>query len=114
MKFLTALLLTALLAFATNLYLPWWALAITSAVVAYAIIQQPLKAFLSGFLGVFILWACLCYFKSSGNQHILAQKIAQLILKNNSAYLLMAVTAFLGALVSGLAALAGSFLRATK
>jgi hypothetical protein len=114
MKFITALLLSALLAFAINIFAPWWALVFTSAIVAFAIIQTPVKAFTAGFLGVFILWALLCYFKSNANEHMLAQKIALLILKTNNVFALIGVTAFIGALVSGLGALCGTYLRKTK
>ena len=52
MKFLSAVILTALLAFATGLYgvMPWWSFAITSLIVAMAVHQKAGKAFLSGFV----------------------------------------------------------------
>ena len=58
MKFLSAVILTALLAFATGLYgvMPWWSFAITSLIVAMAVHQKAGKAFLSGFVGLFLLF----------------------------------------------------------
>ena len=61
MKFFTALILTALLAFISGLFLPWWGICITSLLVAALVHQQAGKAFLAGFLGVFILWAGMAW-----------------------------------------------------
>ena len=52
MKFLTATFLTALLAFISGLFLPWWGMAITSLLVAVLIHQKAGKAFLAGLLAV--------------------------------------------------------------
>ena len=56
MKFIISLLLTALLSFAAGLYLPWWSIAVCAFIVSALIFQQPFKAFLAGFAGVFLLW----------------------------------------------------------
>jgi hypothetical protein len=55
MKFLTATLLTLLLAFVSGLYLPWWGIAIVALLVAAIVHQKAGKAFLSGF------WVCSYY-----------------------------------------------------
>ena len=52
MKFLTALIITALLSFITGLYLPWWGIAIAAFMVALLVHQQAGMAFLSGFSGI--------------------------------------------------------------
>lgn len=48
------------------------------------------------------------------NEHILSQKIAQLFPLGGSSFLLILVTALVGALVGGLAAMSGSSLFFTK
>lgn len=111
MKFIVSLLLTALLSFAMCLYLPWWSIAIVSFLVAVLIPQKSLKAFFSAFLSLFILWGTLSFYISSNNDHLLAHKISLIILKTDNPYLLMLVTALIGALIAGFAALAGSYLR---
>jgi len=111
MKFITALLLTALLGFAAPLYFAWWSFAITSLVVALAIHQKPLKAFIAGFLGVFLLWALHAMFLDNANDHLLSGKVALILPLNGSYGLLIFITAFLGGLVSAFAALTGSFAR---
>jgi len=114
MKFIASLILTALLSFATCLFLPWWSIAIVAFVVAALIPQHPGKAFITGFVAVFILWAALAFWISVKNDHVLAHKISLIILKMDSPYILILATALIGALVAGFAALSGSLLRKTK
>lgn len=113
MKFLSALLLTALLAFAAGLYgvLPWWSFAITSCVVAIAVHQKAGKAFLAGFAGLFLLWSILALIIDNANEHILATKVAKILPLGGSYLVLIVLTGIIGGLVSGLAALTGSYLR---
>ena len=109
MKFIISILLIALLSVAVCLYLPWWGIAIVAFVVPIAIPQKPLPAFLAGFIALFLLWGSLSYYISSSNEHLLAQKVSLVILKTDSPMMLVLITALIGALVAGLAALAGSF-----
>lgn len=111
MKFIIALVLTALLSFAFCLYLPWWSVAVAAFVTALFIRQKPWLAFLSAFLALFLFWGGLTYWLSSRNEHILAHKISLLILKADNPYLLILATALIGALIAGFAALSGSLLR---
>ena len=113
MKFLTATLLTVLLSFITGLYMPWWSIAIASFAVAALIHQKPLKAFLSGFFALFLLWGGLAYWIDMKNNHILSQRIAELMKMGSSSITIIIVTGIIGGLVAGLAALSGSFLRST-
>ena len=111
MKFIVSIALIALLSVAACLYLPWWTIAIVAFIVAALIPQTPGKSFLAGFTALFLLWGMLAWYLSSNNDHLLAHKVSVLILQKNSAALLVAVTALIGALVAGFAALAGSYLR---
>jgi hypothetical protein len=114
MKFLTSLILTALLSFAACLFLPWWSIAPTAFLVAALIPQKPGKAFMAGFAALFLLWGLLSFLISKANEHLLAHKISLLILNMDNPYLLMLATALIGGLVAGFAALSGSYLRKTK
>ncbi|MBK6379360.1 MAG: hypothetical protein IPO01_11525 [Chitinophagaceae bacterium] len=114
MKFFISLILTILLSFAACLLLPWWSIAVAAFVVAALIPQKPFKAFLTGFIALFLLWGGLSFWISNNNGHILAHKVSQLILKMDNPYLLVLATALIGALVAGFAALAGSYLRKSK
>lgn len=115
MKFLSAIILTALLAFATGLYgvIPCGSFAITSLIVAMAVHQKAGKAFLSGFVGLFLLWSVLAFLKDNANEHLLATKVAQILPLGGSYIVLILVTGIIGGLVSGLAALTGSYIRQT-
>ncbi len=114
MKFFISLILTMLLSFAACLFLPWWSIAIAAFVVAALIPQKPFKAFLTGFIALFLLWGGLSFWISNNNDHILAHKVSQLLIKMDNPYLLVLVTALIGALVAGFSALAGSYLRKSK
>ena len=104
----------ALLAFISGLFLPWWGIAITSLLVAVVVPQKAGKAFLSGLLGVFILWAGLAWWIDMKNQGLLSKKIASILPLGGSAILLILVTAIVGGLVGGFSAMSGSYLRSSK
>lgn len=113
MKFLVATILTALLAFISGIYLPWWGFAISTLLVAVLVHQQAGKAFLAGLLGVFLLWAGLAWWIDMKNNSVLSSKIASVLPLGGNAILLVLVTGLLGGLVGGFAAMTGHYLRAT-
>ena len=114
MKFIVSLILMILLSFTACLFLPWWSIAIACFVVAMLIPQHPGRSFLTGFLGLFLLWGALSLWISINNNHILAHKVSMLVLKVDNPYLLMAATGLVGALVAGFASMAGSYCRRVK
>lgn len=108
MRFVLTTVLIFLLAFIAGLYLPWWSVAI-AAFVAAVLVQPKIGAgFLAGFLGIFLLWAVLAFWIDTANQSLLSHKIALLFPLQGSTLLLILVTAFVGGLVGGFAAMAGS------
>jgi hypothetical protein len=114
MKFLTATILTAILAFISGLFLPWWAIAITSLLVAVLVHQKGWKAFLAGFLGLFLLWAGLAWWIDMKNNGVLSKKVAAVLPLGGSGIALILVTGLIGGLVAGFAAMSGSYLRASE
>ncbi len=114
MKFLVATILTLLLGFISGLFLPWWGIAISSLLVAVLIHQKGGKAFLSGFLGLFILWAALAWWIDMKNNGVLSKKIAGILPLGGNSLLLILVTGLVGGLVAGFAAMSGSYLRASS
>lgn len=111
MKFFVSIVLIALLSVAACLFLPWWSIAVVAFLVAAIVPQKPIASFLSGFTALFLLWGGLSFFISSSNAHLLTRKVSLLILQADSPNILIFVTALIGALVAGLAALTGSFVR---
>ena len=111
MRFLLATLLTTTLSFIAGLYTPWWSIAIIAFLVALFIKQKIGWAYLSGFAGVFLLWGILSFIIDIKNKSILSHKMAQLFPLNGVSILLILVTALVGAVVGGFAAMSGSSLR---
>ena len=116
MKILSAIVITAFQAYVAGLYtsFPWWGFVVTSLIVSVAIHQKPGKAFLSGFLGLFLLWAGMALLKDAANEHILSAKVAQILPLGGSYLVLILVTGVVGGLISGFAALTGSYLRRSR
>lgn len=112
-KLVLTLLLSALLAYAVGLYgnLPWWSFVVTNFVIAIIFIQKPANAFLSGALGIGLLWLGLSLFIDSQNQHLLSSKVANILPLNGSYAKLIAITTLIGFLLGGFASLTGSFVR---
>ena len=114
MKFLVAIILTGLLAFISGLFLPWWCMAITSLLVALLVHQKAGKAFLSGLLGIFLLWAALAWWIDMKNNGVLSVKIASVLPLGGSRIVLILATGLIGGLVAGFAAISGSYLRSSN
>ena len=110
MRFLLAVILTALLSFIAGLQFPWWSIAIIAFLVALFIGQSIAKSFLSGFVGIFLVWFVVALWIDTKNENILSHKRAHLFPLGGSSILLMFVTAFIAALVGGLAAMSGASL----
>ncbi len=111
MKFFVSIVLTALLAFALGLYLPWWTIALAAFIVSIFLQQSPAASFWAGFAGVFLLWMLLATLINGANEGILAHRMARLLPLGGSVFLLIFVTAIAGGLVGGMGALTGSLLR---
>lgn len=111
MKFVLTTLLTFLVSFIAGLYLPWWSIAIVAFLAALLIQPKIGFGFLGGFLGVFLLWGALAFWIDTANESILSYKVAQLFPLEGSSLLLILVTALVGGLVGGFAAMAGSSIR---
>lgn len=114
MRFLLATLLIALLSYIAGLFLPWWSIALAAFLVALIIRPSIGMSFLAGFTGIFLLWALVSLWIDIENEHILSHKIAQLFPLGGSSALLILVTALVGALVGGFAAMSGASLLPLK
>ena len=113
MKYIVSIFLSGLLTYAVGIYgdLPWWSFVITNLIIAIALPIKPLQSFIAGALGVGALWAGLAFGIDLANNHILSTKVAQILPLGGSYIALIIVTAFVGALLGGLASLTGSFVR---
>ncbi|GEO05062.1 hypothetical protein AAE02nite_27260 [Adhaeribacter aerolatus] len=103
-------LLLLVLGFALQWVLPWWILAIAAFVLAFWLAQRAGDAFWAGFGGIGLGWLGLSLFFHLRNDGLLTSRVATLFTLPQS-WLLLVVTALLGGLVGGLAALSGYFCR---
>lgn len=110
MRFISTILLTAVIAFLLTMGLPWWMVAVAAFLVALLLPQKLAKSFLSGFLGVFLFWLGYALFKDVANDHILSARMAKLFHLPGS-FLFLLVASFIGGLVGGFGAWAGAALR---
>jgi FtsH-binding integral membrane protein len=110
MKFTVSTFLTALLGFAGGLFFPWWIIAVTSFIVAVFIHQRPLPAYAAGFIGLYLLWGIHAFIIDLRNHSLLSGKVAQILPVGSSINLIL-ITATIGGIVSGFAALTGSYTR---
>lgn len=114
MRFLVAIFFTAFFGFIGGLFLPWWCIAIAAILVGLLIYQKAFRAFLSGFLGIFLLWCGLAWWIDMKNNGVLSKKIASILPLGGNAIALILVTGLVGGLVAGFAAMSGSYLRAKQ
>lgn len=109
MKFFVSILLTALLAFALGLQLPWFTIALAACVVAFAIPQNTNKTWWGGFLGVGLIWSVLCIISLLNGGSLMAKQMASILPLQGNTILLVVATTLVGSLVGGLGALTGNF-----
>lgn len=110
MKFILLVILIALSSYLAELVFPWWTVSICAFILAGLIPSRGFKAFLSGFLGVGLLWLFGALIFSIQTDYILTEKVARLMQLGSSGVLIV-LTSFIGALVGGLSALSGHQLR---
>ncbi len=87
--------------------LPWWGLAPIAALIGWFVTRNGWVAFLSGFLGGFLLWYAAGWFADNANESMLATKVGHLFM-GLQAWKLLLVTGFLGGLLAGMSALTGT------
>lgn len=104
-------LLILVLATVAQLFLPWWVITPLCLGLAFFSAATAGQAFGAGFLGIGLGWLGLAGWLSLQNHHLLAHRVAQLLPLGGSAIALMLITALVGGLVGGIAALAGTWLR---
>jgi hypothetical protein len=105
------ILLIALLSLLAQFVLPWWSLAIVAFLVCFWRGQSAGRSFLAGFYGVALVWLVYAIILHSRTDGVFTGRMSELLFKTNSAILPGLVTAIVGGLVGGLAALSGFLVR---
>jgi hypothetical protein len=109
-KVLIKILLIAALAYLLQNLFAWWVIVIASLLINFIIYSKGASSFLSGFLGIGLLWFFAALIVDIGTDSVLTQKVAQIFTLPSSG-LLVLVTAIVGGLAGGFGGLTGSHLR---
>jgi hypothetical protein len=104
-------ILILILAFLAQLFLPWWTIAPLCFVLAAALGGTSGRAFGAGFAGIGLGWLLMAGWLNYSSASILSHRVAQLLPLGGNGWVLVLVTAVLGGLVGGVAALAGCWAR---
>jgi len=107
MNFLKQTLFIITVCFILQYFLPWWTLVIGAGLGGYLFGTNGWTSFLSGFIGVGLLWLVTAMVVDMQTNSILTEKVAQLFPTKTPA-LLMVLTAVVGGLTGGFAALTGA------
>ncbi|WP_303309462.1 hypothetical protein [Hymenobacter sp. BT730] len=104
-------LLILVLAALAQLFLPWWIITPLCFVLAAWRGHTGGRAWLAGFGGIGLGWVLVAGWLHVRTEGILSHRVAQLLPLGGNGWLLVLVTAVLGGLVGGFAALAGAWVR---
>lgn len=110
MKLIIKIMLTAGVAYLSGVYLPWWGVVVVAALVSLVIPTNGFAAFVSGFIGVGLLWMVLSWKIDIESQGILTNKMSALFGLGDPIYLVIA-SGLIGALAGGLGSVTGNSFR---
>lgn len=94
-----------------GMYLPWYAMGISAAIIAYVLGMKTKGSFVIGFAAGFILWVLAAYYTALGHPSTLPSRMASLLPLKGQVSLLYVVTGIIGGLTTGLWVWAGTRLR---
>jgi hypothetical protein len=97
-------------AFILELIMPWWSIAIAAFSAGYALKSKA--NFLAGLIGIALLWAVKAWMLDASGAVPLAERVATIFSLNKITLIL--VTALIGGLVGGFAAMSGASLKKEK
>jgi hypothetical protein len=110
MKFFIQLIAIMVAAFVLELLLPWWCIALAAFGMGYVVKSKA--NFLAGFFAIALLWSAMALYLDSSAATELIEKVAAIFTITKP--VLMVITALLGGLVGGFAAMAGASLKKEK
>lgn len=108
------LLLIVLISFILQLFLPWYIIAVVAFGLAFWKAVGGKHAFWSGFGALFLLWAIAALVQSIPNEHLLANRVGQMLMLPPWRFnwlVVLFITGVTGGLAAGFSALAGFYMR---
>lgn len=113
MNLIKQTLFTAALCFILQYFFPWWTMTIGAFIAGWYFGNKAWVSFLSGLLGVGLLWFVTATVIDAQSQATLTDKVAKLF-PTQTKPLLFLLTAIIGGLPGAFAALTGSFLKGSR
>lgn len=102
------------LALILQLFLPWWIIGALAFAIAAWQSKSGAYAFKGGFTAIFLLWFMMSCWKSLPNENILANRVGQMLMLPDWPFtwlFVLLITAVIGGLAAGFAALSGFYVR---
>ncbi|WP_224998431.1 hypothetical protein [Cesiribacter sp. SM1] len=112
MKLAIKIALIAFFSFWAEQIFPWWSALVCAAVISALIPTTSLRAFMSGFTAVGLLWLVCALIFSAQTDFVLSSRVASLFGVNSSAFIIF-LTTLIGGIAGGMGALCGNQLRKT-
>jgi hypothetical protein len=106
MKFTIQTILTIIICFALQYFLPWWTMAIGAFGVGYFVNNKSYVSFFAGLVGAGLLWAGAAYYNDLTTHAILSNKIDHLLPLPS-----LLMTTLIGGIVGGFGGMTGALLR---
>lgn len=110
MKFVIAILLTALATALLQTVMPWWSLILGAFAIGMVVSLPGFQAFFSGLLGTALVWWLYAWIIDVQTDSILSNKIAE-VFKVGSPAVLILLGGVLAGIVGGFAAASGTTFR---
>lgn len=111
MIFILRLLLISSSALLTAQFMPWWSILLCSILVSFILPGNNFNAFISGFLGIGLLWMIMAWKVDVETGSVISAKVVQLLPYINDSPMLIIATGVLGGIVGGFGAGTGNSLR---
>lgn len=108
MRFIAQFIVIVVVSHLLGLFLPWYACAVVAFLAGYFLKSR--QNFLAGFTAIAVLWIFNAWLVDVDSSSTLPLRVAQLM-GLNSVALLYLVTAIVGGLVGGMAAMSGALLK---
>lgn len=95
-------------------FLPWWIVGAVAFLFASWVAKSAIQAFFSSLLALFTLWVVMGLIHSIPNDHLLANRVGQMLMLPEQGFnwsIVLLITGVIGGLAAGLSALAGFYCR---
>lgn len=110
MNFIKQIGITILICLVLQYFFPWWTLVLGAFAGGYLFGESSGKSFLAGFVAVALLWLITAMIIDVQTNSILTEKVAR-IFPTKTPALLFVLTAVIGGLPAGFAAMTGRLIR---